>query len=253
MINDETDENITKVEEWFVQVLKGKIGYIRYVKGRSHLVFIKYAKELNNLCGEDVFYIESEIQLLDKTEKSVFVLEASSGESLSQGTGFILKDVGLLTNYHVTEDNEHYRVTTYKEDLIGCVSNDINLIKSNKQIDYACYKFASQSEDAFEIGTSRDLQIGSRVTMIGYPDYVNGNSPDIQDVRITSIRKFMGQSIYTVSGRVIHGSSGGVVIDENYKVVGIIRCGTKSLDESENTTIHGFIPIDDVVLDLKKV
>ena len=129
-------------------------------------------------------------------------------------------------------------------------SNDINLIKSNEQIDYACYKFGSQSEDAFEIGTSHDLQIGSSVTMIGYPDYVNGNYPDIQDVKITSIRKYMGQFIYTVSGRVIHGSSGGVVIDKNCKVVGIIRCGTKSFDDSDRTTIHGFIPIDDVISDL---
>lgn len=250
-IKHESEENKQKVEEWFKSVLKGKIGYIRHIKGKSNYVFLKYAKELNEIFEEEIFRIAEEMELLERIEKSVFILETETEEKCVQGSGFIVKGVGLLTNYHVTEDNGMYTVSTYKGEKKTSVSNIINLIKNNMDIDYACYEFGKSSEDALELGTSKGIGIGSKVLVIGYPDYVNGNSPEVQEAKIISKRIYMKQPIYTISGRIVHGASGGVVLDESYKVVGVIRCGPATTEEASDSAIQGIIPIDDILQDLK--
>ncbi|MBR3606910.1 MAG: trypsin-like peptidase domain-containing protein [Lachnospiraceae bacterium] len=216
---------------------------------------MKYAKELNELYGEEVFCIEEELKLLDKIEKSVFVLEFDSSDDYVQGSGFIVKNIGLLTNYHVTENNEMYIASTYKREKKYCVSNESNLVKNNEEIDYACYKCGKLDENALELGTSKELDIGSTVLVVGYPDYCNGNSPEIQTVNIISERFFMRQKVYTISGRIVHGASGGVVLNMSHQVVGVIRCGPVTFKdkekESDSSAVHGFIPIDDIINDLK--
>lgn len=250
MIKNETEENKERVAEWFKEVLKGKIGYIKFVRGKNDYVFLKYAKEINELYGEEVFSIETELKLIDKIEKSVFVLEFESEDNYVQGSGFIVRDIGLLTNYHVTDNNEIYTVNTYKGEKKCCVSNEMNLIKNNESIDYACYLYGKTSEDALELGNSDELDIGSEVLVIGYPDYCTGNSPEIQHVNIISQRPFMGQKIFTISGRIVHGASGGVVLNMSYQVVGVIRCGPVTLKETESNSLQGFIPINEIVNDL---
>lgn len=244
-----SDENKEKIVEWFKEVLKGKLGYVRFIRGESDYVFLKYAKEMNELFDEEVFAIKKELELLEKIEKSVFILESKT--SYVQGSGFIVKDIGLLTNYHVTEDDDFYNVSTYKNEIEGVVSNTTNLVKNNEEIDYACYNLGKNSEYALELGSSKELTIGSTVLVIGYPDYCQGNSPEIQTVKIISERRFMRQRVYTISGRIVHGASGGVVLNSLYKVVGVIRCGVASLEEADENAIHGIIPIDDIVNDLK--
>lgn len=247
MIKNESEENQDKIIEWFKAVMKGKIGYIKQVKGKKDLVFLKYAKMLNEVFEEEIFHIEEEIELLKIVEKSIFVLDSEN----EQGSGFIVKGIGLLTNYHVTEDNGIYHVKTYQDERICSVSNDINLFKRNREIDYACYEYGAACEDALELGTSKELKIGSRVYVVGYPDYAPGNSPEIQQVDIIGKRKYINQPIYTIGGRIVHGASGGAVLDESYNVVGIIMCGAPTTEEAPEYSAHGFIPIDDVINDLR--
>lgn len=251
MIKNDSEENQEKIIEWFKAVLKGKIGYIKQVKGANNLVFLKYAKMLNDIFKEEIFHIDEKIELMKLIEKAVFVLRNTSSNKDVQGSGFIVKGIGLLTNYHVTEDGEMYEVRTYKDEKVSGVSNDMNLIKGSPEIDYACYSFGGTSENALELGTSKRLVIGSSVVVVAYPDYVQGNSPEIQKVNIISERMFFGQQIYTISGRIVHGASGGVVLDEMNKVVGIVRCGSPTDKETSDNAVQGFIPIDDVINDLR--
>lgn len=251
-VKKETEENKEIVQNWFKAVLKGKIGYIKQVKGADNYVFLKYAYELNEVFDEEVFTISKEQELIEKVEKAVFIIEMETDEEYYQGSGFIAKGLGLLTNDHVTEVEGIYNVNSYTGKRICALSNDMNLKKRNRNIDYACYKFGENSEDAFDLGTSSNLKIGSRVLLVGYPDYNKGNSPEIQQTEVISSRLYMGQRIYTVSARVVHGASGGVVLDESHKVVGIINCGVVSLKEESDNSIQGFIPIDEVLNDLKE-
>ena len=251
MLKNETEENQEIIVEWFKAVLKGKIGYIKQVRGEKNLIYLKYAKILNNVFEEEIFHISEDFELLKKVEKSVFILEAETNSNYIQGSGFILKNIGLLTNYHVTESNEIYTVSTYKNEKVCSVSNELNLIKNNRDIDYACYSFGKNSEDALSLGSSKELVIGSAVLVVGYPDYNKNNSPEIQPTTIISERFYMGQRIYTIAGRIVHGASGGVVLNDEYKVVGVIRCGPVTLEETSDSAVQGIIPIDDIISDLE--
>ena len=252
LIKNKSDESKEQVIDWFKSVLKGKINYIGEVKGKNNKVFLKYATELNKICNEEIIHLNSQMELLEKIEKSVFVIEHDGNGSYCQGSGFILKNVGLLTNYHVTEENEIYNVFTCKSEKVTSLINPGNLLACNREIDYACYNWGGQSEDALLLGNSKNLKIGDKVIIIGYPNYCVGNSPEIQSVDIISVRKFMKQDIYTVSGRVVHGASGGVVLNLSYEVVGVIRCGMATTEELDSNANQGFIPIHDIVDDLKK-
>ena len=69
-----------------------------------------------------------------------------------------------------------------------------------------------------------------------------------QQCYITSQIALFGTPYYTVSGRIAHGASGGVVINQNMEVVGIIRGGVVDLsDDDDNNEQPGFIPIHRVI------
>lgn len=86
--------------------------------------------------------------------------------------------------------------------------------------------------------------------MISYPLYSDEDCPNIQQVQVTGRRKYLNNEIITVSGRIVHGASGGVVLDTRKKVVGVINCGPQSFSEEDDTIIQGFIPIDSIIQDI---
>lgn len=238
-----------QVINWFIEILKGKISFIKDVRGENDLVYIKYAKQLNEVTKKNIFKMDKYDEFMLKIEKSVFVLESQN--TFVQGTGFLLKDIGLMTNYHVTEDNDFYNVSTCKKEKVIVVSNITNLIKNSKEIDYACYDMKNIGEwESWECGDSDSLRIGTELKMISYPDYINEECANIQNVQITGRRTYLGNEIITISGRVIHGASGGLILDNNQKVVGVINCGPATIEETEDTIIQGFIPINSIMQDI---
>ena len=63
-------------------------------------------------------------------------------------------------------------VTTYKGENIGIVSKEMNEIISDKNIDYAIYNLNNSSMEGLELGDSNEIEIGDKVTVVGYPDYI---------------------------------------------------------------------------------
>ncbi len=245
--NKDIIENIDKVEYvdktilWFKAVLKGKINYIKEIRGSENYTFLKYAEQLNRLFQEEIFNVEKHNEFFNKVAYNVVVLQ--NEDSLAQGSGFFLKNVGLVTGYHVTEDNGFFKVTTNKSENIGVVCKEINEIKSDRTIDYAIYSLKSSKMVGLELGDSTSIEVGHKVTVIGYPDYLDGDTPYIHTCRITSRTRYLGECLYTVSTRIMHGASGGAVLNEDNKVIGIIKAGVASFDEKEDVAKHGFVPI----------
>ena len=97
----------------------------------------------------------------------------------------------------------------------------------------------------FRIGDSTNLHVGDQVTVIGYPNFQKGDSPYIQNCAITSKKTFLEAPFYTVSGRIVHGASGGVVLNSKREVIGIIKGGVQTFrdDEDAGNDNQGFVPI----------
>ena len=241
-------EKIEAVEDWFKKVLIGKINFIKQVKGNDNLTYLSFAQKLNKIYGENIFDVSALNLLEDLIAQNTFILEYEQGEELVQGSGFYLNNIGLLTSYHVTENNAFYKVykhTSYLEDALGIIGKSLNEASSDKVIDYALYRppFAVSNSQLLKLGDSNRLRIGDQVIIAGYPNHQKGNSPYIQTCSITSQKHFLGALFYTVSGRIVHGASGGVVLNENLEVIGIVKGGIVSLSEDDIQENQGFVPI----------
>lgn len=233
---------------WFKLVLVGKVRYIKQVKGNNNLTYLAYAKKVNEVFGESIFDL-SFLNTFDNTVKnSVFILEHDEGESFIQGSAFYLSGIGLLTSYHVTEGGglfNVFNVDTYNNASLGIIGKGHNEIASDINIDYALYKppFPIKDDLTFKYGDSRCIKIGDQVTIIGYPNHQKGNSPYIQPCTITSEKNYLGAPFFTVSGRIIHGASGGIVINTNNEAIGIIKGGIVSFSEDDLNENQGFVPL----------
>lgn len=245
------------IVEWFEEVLKGKINHIRVVRGDDNHIFLKYAKQLNEISGRNIFDTSLLDSLNERISQNVFIVQSKDTDNMyNQGTCFILKGYGIITSYHVTEDGSFYNIYShdeYDDNSICIIAKDINEDKSNETIDYALYGIKKGDASAFEIGDSDELKLGDKVTIIGYPDYNKNDSPYIHSCNITSIKnKYHGSRLVTVSGRIIHGSSGGPVLNDKNEVIGLIKGGIVSLDKEFDSNNQGFIPINDILEDINK-
>ena len=245
------------VEAWFQQVLIGKILYIKQVRGHENLTYLSLAQQLNLILNDTVLDVSSLNFLENLISHNTYILEYSQGEDHVQGSGFYLADYGLFTNFHVTENDAFFKVFThesYPKSQICIIGKSANEISSDKTIDYALYKFSPTADNAsvFKLGDSTKLQVRSKVIIVGYPNHQEGNTPHIQTCHITSKKKFQGEEFYTVGGRIVHGASGGVVLNKELEVVGIIKGGISTLADDDANENQGFIPMHLVIEHLLK-
>lgn len=245
--NERTDEEDEKLGDWFKQVLHGKIDYLRNVRGGEDSYFLKYAKELNVIFDEEIFIIPDE-SLIGKSKRWSFIIERH--DEMRSGSGFLLKQIGIVTSYHVVEDNSFYKVMHQDGSIEKeAVSLTCNEVYSNKELD--CIIFRShQTECGYELAPFRNIETGCKVKVVGFPQYKKGDSVSIISTEVTGKSSFMKKPLYTVNNTLRHGMSGGVVVDEKNQVVGMVKAGIESW-EDEETTSCGFIPIWDIVDDYK--
>lgn len=244
-----------KLVGWFQTVLKGKINYIRQIRGELSPSFLSNAKKYNEIFKENQFDLKYSSEFDKMISENVFILEFEHGNQFVQGTGFLCEDYGLFTNHHVIKDYlplTVYQHTKYPE-CEGIVCAMFHTIWGDEVIDYALLKFESNAQK-LKLGDSTKLKVGDMVTLVGFPNYshTNDSTPTVQCCSIINFTHLHRGTLYSVSGKIGHGASGGVVLDSNNKVVGIIRAGAVTLDDDEPNTKTGFIPIHIVLDDIKK-
>lgn len=238
-----------KAIEWFKHVLKGKIEFIKCVRGEQNGYFLKYARQLNKIYDEEIFDVTDKSDWRSQSKKWCYIIESTDHEV--QGSGFLLKNYGIVTNYHVTEDDRFYQVKTVDNNQEIYITPDRdNLLCANKNIDYALYSDSKNLNKGWVLGDSDSLKIGSRVRLIGFPLYNEGDSQNVNEGHTTGRKKYMGQMAWTVSVSIVHGASGGVVLDENNEVVGVIRVGAQTFQEEENEILPAIIPINEIINDI---
>ena len=248
-INNKADNKDCQDEicAWFKLVLKGKVSYIKQVKGTHSMTFYHFAKKLNTIYEEEIFNLSEFANLFEKIDNSVFVLISEDNpEEYTQGTGFFINDYGLMTSFHVTKNENFfkgYKHTNYPNSHELIISKELNELNSDETIDYALYNYQSDICNGFDIGDSSNLKIGQKVVIIGYPNYEASNTPYVQTCHITSKKTLFGAPFCTVSGRIVHGASGGAVLNEREEVIGLIKGGIVSLSEDDKNENQGFVPI----------
>ena len=248
--NPEREELIVN---WFKMVIKGKIAFIKQVKVQEHPSFYVLASKANEVFKEELFDLSYFDKLNSILRNNMFIVQERSSDNIRQGSAFYVSNVGVFTSYHVTENNAFFNLyssTGQKTNYI--ISNELNLKSDNDEIDYSLFNIKVNGAIDLNIGDSSTLTIGDSVTIAGFPDYKIGDSITTQTCQIVSISTLFGAPFYKVSGRIIHGASGGIVLNSRCEVVGIIKGGIVTLEEDADNDNQGFLPIHIVVDDLKK-
>ncbi len=179
----------------------------------------------------------------EKRQKSIDVV-FSAGKSSKingMGTGVIFDERGyIVTNFHVVQDVERLRVTTFKG-----TEYDARVIAYDSRQDLAVIKIdPRETLLVMPLGTSSDLMLGENVIAIGnafgYESTVTTGiiSHLSRDVEVNEEQAY--KNLIQIDAAINPGNSGGPLLNADGEVIGInvaIRAGAQRI---------GFaIPIDD--------
>ncbi|HUR56767.1 MAG TPA: tetratricopeptide repeat-containing serine protease family protein [Opitutaceae bacterium] len=153
----------------------------------------------------------------------------------STGSGFFIGDGSFfVTNHHVIADAFLIRVRTRWHTVTATVVHD------DPQNDLAILKLPRRFP-TLPIGPSRGVRLGDRVFTLGFPNpEVQGLSPKLTRGETSSLTGLRDDPRYfQVSVPIQPGNSGGPLIDEKGRVVGVI---TSTLNAERMLAMTGNIP-----------
>jgi RNA-directed DNA polymerase len=228
--------------DFFIKVVKGRLNYIQMIKGRDNQIYRKLAYKFTVAIGkENKDYLRTAEELLSK---SIFVLE--NGLDISQGTAFLLKGVGIVTNSHVIAkigfNNCLSKLTfTTAENVPRTLT--ASLIYNSPEDDIAIFYPGEDFLTLTELETSKSDRIKplDPILVIGFPNHAAGATPYISRGTVVQNRNLHNRQYWVVSNTLLSGNSGGPIFNSSMEVIGIATMGTEENDQSNIK--HCFLPI----------
>lgn len=162
-------------------------------------------------------------QLFDSVNSSVCTISAiaSDGTYVSRGSGFILKDSGLLvTNAHV--------IAGLRQATAKCGEQQLDIrriVRFDQNVDLAIGEIGEIDAPGLAIATDSDVRPGSQVFVFGSPWGLEGT---ITPGLASGPRVIDGRTYLQMSGPISAGNSGGPVTDESGGVIGIAVASLES-------------------------
>lgn len=266
--------NRTKSINKMFNIIRGKINHIGFVKGTSNNVYIKLAKRFNLIIAEQGIKVsalkipQSKKELYSKNTFIIAPSKKANGDfndavcfkddvmetvGYGQGTGFYLKGIGLITNFHVIDFIIEYHREGYlynKEFYIEYHTSNldepsrfakIGYYNEEKDIAILIPEKDSYLVEGFSFNcTAHD---NSSLSLIGFPEHEHGSDIRIEEGKLSRVRNTKNQKRYEITPTIFAGNSGGPVVNSSNEVIGIaVRGATeKGIVPSE------IIPISTVI------
>jgi S1-C subfamily serine protease len=214
------------------KIVEGKINFLKMVKGEDDQIYRKFANEYRVLLGKEPKYVVGETEAIFA---SLWILE--SPESHKQGTAFFLKDVGLITCAHVVEADTYAfqhgdTLRTYP----------VTVVAKNDVVDLAILRIGREVRHSLGGDSLSEILQRDRITLVGFPNYQNGDSPHLTEGHVSGFRMKSGIRRLRIDTPIIAGLSGGPVLKAG-KVIGVAVTGADRMEEAHRTEDHGVIPI----------
>lgn len=174
---------------------------------------------------------------------SVVVIVAidREGRSMSQGSGFVVRDDGaVVTNYHVIS-----RATDIKVKIGPKILDVEGVLYVDLDNDLAMLKVEGKGFPPVRLGDANGLLVGEKVYVIGSPQ---GLENTISEGILSGIREISSKRrILQMTAPISPGSSGGPVFNAKGEVVGV---ATFLIEENQN--LNFALPINLVTPGLEK-
>ncbi len=145
----------------------------------------------------------------------MLVMEDSAGQPLSLGSGFFVRNDIVATNLHVIEgaSGGYAKIVGAKPkyDITGYVAID-------ERRDLILLKIKDANAPVLRLGDSTKLAVGDEIFAVGNPQGLEGTfSKGI----VSAIRTVGHDFLLQITAPISPGSSGGPVLDEQGKVIGV--------------------------------
>jgi serine protease Do len=169
-------------------------------------------------------------QIVSRVERSVALVRGIS----SSGTGFVV-DAGIIaTNHHVIDGESIASLRLHfpsgNDDLKGPF--EVQLLYEDPKRDLALLRFSNTTIASLPLADHTEFRRGLDVLVIGNPG-AGGNvilENAVSRGILSSVATVDGQEYYQVSIAINSGNSGGPVIDDHGKVVGVVTWKARDKD-----------------------
>lgn len=150
------------------------------------------------------------------------------------GSGFFIDRRGyIVTNHHVIESMVSPKYEGYSRLYIKLL-NDSNtkipakVVCFDKELDFALLKVEIDPDYVLDLGGSKDLNVGDKISAIGTPVGLEGTLTS--GIISSTDRKLLALgNVFQIDAAVNSGNSGGPVIDQNMKVQAVVFAGMVQL------------------------
>ena len=164
-----------------------------------------------------LYYYKLSVPSIETVKKSVVMIETydSNGNLLGTGSGFCaLKKDLIVTNFHVIEGANKIKIITNNHEnysaskvLIFDYQNDLAILKTDASL------------SPLKLGNSSTIKTGKKIKTIGSP------LGEMNTLSTGIISNADNDSGIQISAPISHGSSGGVLLDNRNRVIGITYAG----------------------------
>ncbi|MEV9640594.1 reverse transcriptase domain-containing protein [Mammaliicoccus sciuri] len=260
-------------------ILRGLISHIGFVKGKQDGIYQKFAKRYNDIVktlnengSKNYPYIYRPLTSKEFRQRNVYVVEedivnyilgdriAKTLES-KQGSAFLLKGYGLITNWHVVSPyidnvlnnelakfNSEYYIPISRSKYSDEISF-AKILAYDKSRDLAVLEVDSINVENSGFNFNLNISENMPCVLLGYPEYIQGQilhevEGKIQSQRIA--RYYPEEFIrYTTTMSILGGNSGGPIVNFNNEVIAVAVKGS-------NNTVSEVIPIAELLLLIEK-
>lgn len=203
--------------------VRGKITWISQVKGINDSVYLGLARRYNKIFPDKLLHIGHSKGEIRDLANWVLEKDADHATKSDQGSAFFLKDYGLITAFHCVEGASKIEIFHPHEPSKRYV---VKIEKYCKHRDLAIL--------AHEVPEGKFLSLemvdstprtGETVQILGYPSFGPGSSLHVRDAKIVSQQVKSTVKQLVVDGKINQGNSGGPIIDQLDRVVGVAHKG----------------------------
>ena len=158
----------------------------------------------------------------------------SSGDTISQGSGVVVREAHVLTNCHVLKG----------ADYVGLKNNSAavsaELVEVHNEHDLCLLRAPLLRAPPIVRGSSLDLRIGQRVFALGAP---LGLELTFTEGLVSGLRRKGAYPLIQTSAAISPGSSGGALLAPDGSLVGIVTFQASD-NERRSQNLNFALPID---------
>ncbi len=227
----------------YVSVVRGKLAHLKNVKGEGDAQYVHLYNRYASVFGLP--------QLTEKRDPSedleykTFTVVSKKGMS----SGFILNSKYLVTAAHALEEGENSVKYFDFNNFPSTCHRTGRLRACFPEVDIALFNISGNDLDDISLGLPeryKESVRGDALRASGYPLSQPGLRPHITPITVTGkIRNKYGATLVHVDVHLLSGNSGGPVVDQDNRVVGVVSRGAPNKEDPDYGT--AFVPVSEIL------